>query len=79
MPRTCGAFSFTGSPLQSPAPGDVSSPGRTINLIKLHKGENEMEKIIEMWLNPINLGILFLCLTIGIWILAHSDPTRRDK
>jgi LuxR family maltose regulon positive regulatory protein len=30
-------------------------------------------------LNPINLGILFLCLTGGIWILAHSDPTRRDK
>ena len=38
-----------------------------------------MEKIIEMWLNPINLGILFLCITGGIWILAHSDPARRDK
>ena len=38
-----------------------------------------MEKIIEMWLNPINLGILFLCITGGIWILADSDPTRRDK
>jgi len=26
-----------------------------------------MEKIIEMWLNPINLGILFLCITHPAW------------
>ena len=38
-----------------------------------------MENLIQLWLNPINLGILFLCITVGIWILAHSDPTRRDK
>jgi hypothetical protein len=38
-----------------------------------------MEKMIEMWLNPINLGILFLCLTIGIWILSKSGPNSRDK
>jgi hypothetical protein len=38
-----------------------------------------MENILQLWLNPINLGILFLCITVGIWILAHSDPTRRDK
>ena len=30
-----------------------------------------MEKIIEMWLNPINLGILFLCITGG----SGSWPT----
>jgi hypothetical protein len=38
-----------------------------------------MEKMIEMWLNPINLGILFLCLTVGIWILSKSGPNIRDK
>jgi hypothetical protein len=59
--------------------GEVSSPNRTINLAKIEEGETAMEKIIEMWLNPINLGILFLCITVGIWILAHSDPTRKDK
>lgn len=39
----------------------------------------KMEKIIEMWLNPVNLGILFLCITVGIWILAHSAPNTKDK
>ena len=24
-----------------------------------------MENLIQMWLNPINLGILFLCLRLG--------------
>jgi hypothetical protein len=38
-----------------------------------------MDNLLQLWLNPLNLGILFLCLAIGIWILAHSDPTRRDK
>ena len=38
-----------------------------------------MENALQLWLNPINLGILFLCITVGIWILAQSDPTRRDK
>ena len=38
-----------------------------------------MNNLLQLWLNPIDLGILFLCITIGIWILAHSDPTRRDK
>ena len=38
-----------------------------------------MENLLQLWLNPINLGILFLCLTVEIWILAHTDPTRRDK
>jgi len=40
---------------------------------------NDMENLIQLWLNPVNLGIFFLCFTVGIWILAHSDPTRRDK
>jgi len=48
-------------------------------LIEIQKGEIKMENLLQMWLNPINLGVLFLCVTIGIWILAHSDPTRRDK
>ena len=38
-----------------------------------------MEKIIELWLSPINLGVLFLCLTVGIWILSKSGPNTRDK
>jgi len=38
-----------------------------------------MENVLQLCLNPLNLGILFLCITAGIWILAHSDPTRRDK
>ena len=38
-----------------------------------------MEKIIELWLNPVNLGILFLCFTAGIWILAHSAPNQKDE
>ncbi len=38
-----------------------------------------MGNILQMWLNPINLGVLFLCITAGIWILAHSDPTHRDR
>ena len=38
-----------------------------------------MDKIIAMWLNPVNLGIFFLCVAGAIWILAHSDPTHRDK
>jgi len=33
-----------------------------------------MEKILEMWLNPVDLGILVLCITAGIWILANSAP-----
>jgi hypothetical protein len=38
-----------------------------------------MDTLLQMWLNPINLGILFLCLTTGIWILAHSAPNQKDK
>jgi hypothetical protein len=38
-----------------------------------------MENLIQLWLNPINLGILFLCLTVGIWILSKSGPNTRDK
>ena len=38
-----------------------------------------MENVLQLWLNPINLGILFLCITVGIWIPTHSDLTRRDK
>ena len=38
-----------------------------------------MENLLQMWLNPINLGILFLCLCTGVWILAHSAPTYKDK
>ena len=38
-----------------------------------------MQNILEMWLNPINLGILFLCVASGIWILAHGAPNYKDK
>ena len=38
-----------------------------------------MEKLLEIWLNPINLGILFLCVCAGIYILAHSAPRYPDK
>ncbi len=39
-----------------------------------------MEKILDMWLSPANLGILFLCITAGVWILAHSAPnSSKDK
>ncbi len=38
-----------------------------------------METLIQLWLNPINLGVFFLCLAVGIWILSKSDPTYRDK
>jgi hypothetical protein len=38
-----------------------------------------MAKLIEMWLNPINLGIFFLCLTGGLWILTKCGPDYREK
>ena len=38
-----------------------------------------MENLLQLWLNPINLGVLFLCTTAGIWILAHSAPVQKDK
>jgi hypothetical protein len=38
-----------------------------------------MENLLQLWLNPINLGVLFLCITVGIWILAHSAPDHRDR
>jgi hypothetical protein len=39
-----------------------------------------MEKTLELWLNPVNPGILFLCISAGVWILAHSAPEHRpDK
>ncbi len=41
--------------------------------------EDMMEKYLEMWLNPINLGILFLCITGGIWLLAHCAPNYKDR
>jgi ABC-type thiamin/hydroxymethylpyrimidine transport system permease subunit len=38
-----------------------------------------MENVVQLWLNPINLEIFFLCITLGIWILARSDPSRRNE
>jgi|GEM_PF-2595205 len=38
-----------------------------------------METLIQSWLDPINMGVFFLCLTVGIWILSKSGPTYRDK
>jgi hypothetical protein len=38
-----------------------------------------MNTILQTWLNPIHLGILFLCLCAGIWLLAHTAPNDRDK
>ena len=70
------------SPFQSPVLGEVKSPEPAILYGKsseVQKGEMKMERMIEMWLNPINLGILFLCLTVGIWILSKSGPNTRDK
>ena len=34
-----------------------------------------MENILQLWLNSINLGILFLCFCGGIWVLALTAPT----
>jgi hypothetical protein len=39
----------------------------------------EIENVLQMWLNPINLGILFLCLTAGLWLLSKTGPDTRDK
>ncbi len=38
-----------------------------------------MEPYLVMWLNPINLGILFLCICAGLWLLAHCAPDYREK
>ena len=38
-----------------------------------------MENLIQLWLNPVNLGFVFLCLCIGIWILSKGGPNYRDK
>jgi len=38
-----------------------------------------MQTALSMWLNPINLGVLFLCLSAGIWLLAHTAPTDKGK
>lgn len=38
-----------------------------------------MSPLLLTWLNPINLGILFLCLCGGLWLLSHTDPSRHDK
>ncbi len=38
-----------------------------------------MESILQLWLNPINVGILFLCFCSGIWLLAHTAPDHKDK
>jgi len=38
-----------------------------------------MQNLTELWLNPINLGILFLCFCAGVWILAHCAPNYKDK
>ena len=38
-----------------------------------------MENLLQLWLNPLDLGILFLCLTMGIWILSKSDPNSGSK
>ena len=48
-------------------------------MIEIHQGETGMQTTIQMWLNPVNLGILFLCLCAGVWILAHSAPNDRSK
>ena len=38
-----------------------------------------MDNLIQLWLNPIDLGIFFICIAIGVWILAHSAPNYKDK
>jgi hypothetical protein len=38
-----------------------------------------MSNLLQLWLNPIDLGIFFICITFGIWILAHCIPNYKDK
>jgi hypothetical protein len=38
-----------------------------------------MENLIQMWLNPVSLGIMFLCICAGVWILSHSAPNYKGK
>lgn len=38
-----------------------------------------MENLLQPWLDPIHLGIFFLCICAGLWILAHSAPNYKDK
>lgn len=38
-----------------------------------------MANLVQLWLNPIDLGILFLCICAGDWILAHSAPNYKEK
>jgi hypothetical protein len=38
-----------------------------------------MEKYLLLWLNPVNLGILILCICAGLWLLAHCAPDYREK
>lgn len=38
-----------------------------------------METLLQTWLNPLNLGILFLCFCGGIWLLAHTAPSNKEK
>jgi hypothetical protein len=38
-----------------------------------------MDHLLQLWLNPINLGVLFLCLCTGLWILSRCAPNYKDK
>jgi len=38
-----------------------------------------MQNILLLWLNPLDLGIFFLCLCAGVWVLAHSAPASKDR
>ncbi len=38
-----------------------------------------MTTLLQLWLNPINLGIFILCACAGIWILSKCGPNYRDK
>jgi hypothetical protein len=50
-----------------------------IVIIQENNRRYEMGNLVQVWLNPINLGILFLCTAASVWILAQCAPKYKDK
>jgi hypothetical protein len=38
-----------------------------------------MANLVQLWLNPINLAIVFVAFCSGIWILSKCGPSYKDK
>jgi len=36
-----------------------------------------MANLVQLRLNPIDLGILFLCVCVGVWVLAHCKENKQ--